>query len=145
MDKTKALKLSLLLTNIFIILLGVCTIALPWMVTWYVETMGKSPKLPAVIMVTCYPCVPFAAAILMYLRRMIKNIGRDMLFHTDTVSCFTRISTFCLFIAIITVIAGKFYLPFFIVGVAFAFFSLLVFVFKTVFAHIAAEVDKESE
>lgn len=142
MNKEKALKLSLLITNIFIVLLGICTIVLPWLVTWYVETMGKSPKLPAVIMVTCYPCVPFAAAILMYLRRMLKNISRDMLFHNDTVSCFTRISTFCLCIAAITIIAGKFYLPFFIVGIAFLFFSLLVFVFKTVFAHIAAEIDK---
>ncbi len=142
MNKEKALKLSLLITNIFIILLGVCTLALPWGVTWYVETMGKSPKLPAVIMVTCYPCVPFAAAILMYLKRMLKNISRDMLFHTDTVSCFTRISTFCLCISVITLIAGKFYLPFFIVGTAFLFFALLVFVFKTVFAHIAAEIDK---
>lgn len=145
MDKNKALKLSLIFTNIFIVLLTVCAITLPSIVTWYVETMGKSQKLPAIIMVTCYPCVPFAAAILLYLRRMIKNISRDMLFHTDTVSCFTRVSLFCLCIAVITIIAGKFYLPFFIVGVAFAFFSLLVFVFKAVFAHIAEEVDKREK
>lgn len=141
MDKNKALRISLIITNIFIILLAVCTVTLPWLVTWYVETMGRSQKLPAIVMVTCYPCVPFAAAILLYLRRMLKNIKKDMLFHTDTVSCFTRISTFCLAISVITLIAGKFWLPFFIVGVAFAFFSLLVFVFKTVFACIAERVD----
>lgn len=139
--KNKALKLSIIFTNIFILLLAICAVALPWMVTWYVETMGRSPKLPAIIMVTCYPCVPLAGAILIYLRRMLKNISKDMLFHTDTVSCFTRISTFCLLISAVTLIAGRFYLPFFIVGVAFAFFALLVFVFKTVFAQIAEKVD----
>ncbi len=140
----KALKISLIVTNIFILLLAACSVALPWMVTWYVETMGRSPKLPSIIMVTCYPCVPFAAAILLYLRRLIKNISRDMLFHSDSVSCFSRITVFCVAISLITVIAGRFYLPFFIVGVAFAFFALLVFVFKTVFSHIAQEVDKNN-
>ena len=138
----KILKISYLLTNIFIVLLVVCTVALPWMVTWYVETMGRSEKLPAIIMVTCYPCVPFAGAILFCLRRLIKNISKDMLFHTDSVGYFTKISIFCLVISVITIIAGRFYLPFLIMGISFAFFALLVFVFKTVFFHIATEVDK---
>ena len=138
----KVLKISYFLTDIFIVLLVVCTVSLPWIVTWYVETMGRSQKLPAIIMVTCYPCVPFAGAILLYLRRLIKNISKDMLFHKDSIGYFGKISAFCLVISIITIIAGRFYLPFLIMGISFAFFSLLVFVFRTVFSHIAAVVDK---
>ncbi len=132
----KALKIAHWLTDLFIVLLIICAAALPWMVTWYVETMGRSPKLPTVIMITCYPCVPFAGMILYYLRRLLKNIYSNKLFCEESVKCFTRISLFCLIIAIITVCAGRFYLPFFIVGVAFAFFSLLIYVFKTIFAEI---------
>ena len=98
----KLLKVAYWLTNIFILVLIVCVVALPWAVTWYVEIMGRSQKLPAIIMVTCYPCVPFAAAILLYIRRIIKNISTDMLFHLDNVIYFKRISLFCLVISLIT-------------------------------------------
>lgn len=141
----KALKIALWLTNLFFVALGICAVALPWAVTWYVETMGRSQKLPAIIMVTCYPCLPFAAGILLYLRRIIKNILVDDLFHLDNMIYFNRIALFCIVISVITLIAGRFYLPFLIVGVAFAFFAFLTFVFKTVFYHIACKIDNENE
>ncbi len=139
----KLLKVTLWLTNIFILLLIICAVALPWGVTWYVETMGRSQKLPAIIMVTCYPCVPFAGAILLYIRRIIKNILTDMLFHLDNVIYFKRISLFCLIIALITLIGGRFYLPFFIVGIAFGFFAFATYVYMAVYYHIAKAIDKK--
>ena len=142
LDK-KALTIAIWLINIFGVLLVGFAVALPWAVTWYVETMGRSQTLPAIIMVTCYPCVPFVAGILLYLRRIIRNILKDMLFHLDNVTYFNRISIFCIFISVITFIGGKFYLPFLIVGTTFCFFSFLTFVYKTVFLHIAKEIDKE--
>ena len=144
MDR-KMLKIALWITNIFTLLLIICAIALPWAVTWYVETMGRSQKLPAIVMVTCYPCVPFAGGILLYIRRIIKNITPDMLFHMDNLIYFNRISLFCVAISVITLIGGNFYLPFLIVGVAFAFFSFITYVFKTVFYHIAKVIDQEDE
>ena len=141
----KALKTALILTNVFAVLLVVAAVGLPWGVTWYVETMGRSAKLPAIIMVTCYPCVPFAGGILLYLKRIIKNISAGMLFHLDNIIYFNRISLFCMIISVITLIAGRFYLPFLIVGVAFAFFAFLTYVFKIVFYHIATELDKETD
>lgn len=141
----KLLKIARWVINAFTVLLVICAAALPWAVTWYVETMGRSPKLPAIIMVTCYPCVPIAAAILMYLKRIIKNISKDMLFHLDNVIYFKRISFFCLMISVITVIAGRFYLPFFIMGISFGFFSFMIFIFKAVYQKIAAEIDKNNK
>ena len=142
---SKLLKVAYWLTNIFVFLLIVCAVALPWAVTWYVETMGRSQKLPAIIMVTCYPCVPFAAAILLYIRRIIKNVSTDMLFHLDNVIYFKRISLFCLVISLITLIGGRFYLPFFIVGIAFAFFAFTTYVFMAVYYHIAKQIDQDSK
>ncbi len=138
----KALNIAYFSTHLFLFLLAVCTVALPWMVTWYVETMGRSQKLPTVIMVTCYPCVPFAGMVLLSLRRLIKNIIKGELFTRDSVKSFERISLFCLVIAAITVVAGNFYLPFFIVGVAFAFFSLLIYIFKIIFAELYRSTEK---
>lgn len=142
---SKLLKVAYWLTNIFVFLLIVCAVALPWAVTWYVETMGRSQKLPAIIMATCYPCVPFAAAILLYIRRIIKNVSTDMLFHLDNVIYFKRISLFCLVISLITLIGGRFYLPFFIVGIAFAFFAFATYVFMAVYYHIAKQIDQDSK
>ena len=60
MDK-KALKLAIWLTNIFGLLLVAFAVALPWAVTWYVETMGRSHTLPAVIMVLAEHILKFIA------------------------------------------------------------------------------------
>ena len=141
----KPLIIAICLTNLFGILLVTFAIALPWAVTWYVETMGRAQTLPAVIMVTCYPCVPFAAGILLYIRRIIKSILKKHLFQIDNVVYFNRISLFCIAIAIITFIGGNYYLPFLIVGTTFSFISFLTFVFKTVFYHIAMSTKPDTE
>ena len=141
----KTLKTALWLTNTFIVLLAVCAVGLPWAVTWYVETMGRAQKLPAIIMVVCYPCVPFAGGILFYIKRIIKNLATDNIFHLNSIIYFNRIALFCLIISVITLIGGRFYLPFLIVGVAFAFFAFLAFVFKTAYYYVAKEIDKDLE
>lgn len=134
MDKIKSVKLSIAFTHIFFWLLVIFAVALPWAVTWYVETMGRSQTLPTTIMVTCYPCVPFAAAALICLRRLLKNVLAGNLFHHSSTRYLGFISAFCLTIAVITVIAGRFYLPFYIVATTFAFLSLLTFALKNAFA-----------
>ena len=63
----KALKLCLILTDIFIGLLIIITVFLPYGISWYVETMHRSQSLPATVMVTCYPCAPFVGIALFML------------------------------------------------------------------------------
>ena len=134
MDKIKSIKLSIFFTHIFFWLLVAFTIALPKAVIWYVETMGREKSLPTTIMVTCYPCVPFAAASLICLRRLLRNVLLDNLFHESSIRYLGFISAFCLIIALITIIGGKFYLPFFIVSATFTFLALLVFALRNAFA-----------
>lgn len=134
MDKIKSIKLSIALTHVFFWILIIFVIALPWGVSWYVDTMGRSQSLATTIMVTCYPCVPFAASTLICLRRLLKNVLADNLFHHSSIRYLGFISAFCLTIAVITIIAGRFYLPFYIVATTFAFLSLLTFALKNAFA-----------
>ena len=133
MDNLKPARISLFLTNIFFCLLIVFTILLPLMVTWYVETMGRSANLPTTILVTCYPCVPFAGTILLSLRRFLKDTISGDLFTPRNIKYLRNISLCCCIISVITLVAGKFYLPFFIVGGTFAFLALLVYSLRGIF------------
>lgn len=132
LSKQKALKISLLVTDMFFCILIVFTVALPFMVTWYVETMHRSQSLPATVLVTCYPCVPFAAAALLLLRRLIKAVSEKGIFSEAVTDCLWKITVCCIVISVITLIAGKFYFPFLIVGATFAFLALLVFSFRSI-------------
>ena len=78
----KALKLCLILTDIFIGLLIIITVFLPYGISWYVETMHRSQSLPATVMVTCYPCAPFVGIALFMLRRILKRASNGA-FFTD--------------------------------------------------------------
>lgn len=129
----KSVKLSLVLTNIFIAVLIFLTVALPFGVSWYVEVMHRSQTLPATIMVTCYPCAPFVAVSLFSLRKILKSILNGRLFVTENSHSLRIITVCCLIIALITLIAGRFYLPFYIVGATFVFLALITFAAESVF------------
>lgn len=142
MEKYKHIKISVLLVDIAFFLLGVFVIVLPFVITWYAEVMGRGPSLATTVMVTCYPCVPFGFGILLCLRRFLKNVMADKLFSKNSEYQLQNICICCLIIAVITVIAGNFYMPFFIVGGTFLFLSLITFSLKSV---IKSELTNNSE
>lgn len=142
MDNIKLLKLSIFLTDVFFIILLCFTIGLPWMVAWYVETMGRSQSLATTILVTCYPCAPFCAFILLSIRRFLKLVIKDELFTYHSARFMRNISICSIAIAVITLIAGKFYMPFFIVGATFLFLSLLAFAMR---AAILSQTEEKND
>ena len=130
----KYIRASIILTNIFLVILFFFTITLPFLVTWYADIMGRSQNLATTVMVTCYPCVPFAATLLWKLRKVLKNALDNNLFSKSSLEHIKGIALCCIVIAVITLIGGKFYLPFLIVGATFSFLSLLLFALRSVFA-----------
>ena len=129
----KALRLCLILTDVFICALVIVTILLPIGVSWYVEVMHRSQSLPSTIMVTCYPCAPILGIALFQLRKIIKRICADNIFCADNSVGFKIISACCLAISVITLIAGRFYLPFYIVGGTFVFLAHVAYTMRAVF------------
>lgn len=120
-NSRKVIKLCRILTEVSIALLIIITVFLPFGISWYVETMHRSQTLPATVMVTCYPCAPFVGIALFMLRRILIR-AYDGVFFTGANSKDIRvISVCCAVIAVITLIAGRYYLPFYIVGFTFAF------------------------
>lgn len=128
-----SLRLCLILTDIFICVLIIVTALLPFGVSWYVEVMHRSQKLPATIMVTCYPCAPILGIALFMLRKIIKRIAEDNIFCADNSKNLKGIAACCLAIALITLVAGRFYLPFYIVGGTFVFLALVAYTMRAVF------------
>lgn len=122
----KSAKISLVITYIFMFLLIVLTIGLPYGISWYVEIKGRSADLAAIVMLTCYPCVPFAAVALFCLRRFLKNLIKDTLFESNHLRDLIYIAFCCLFSGIIMLIAGIFYMPFYISGGAAVFCALII-------------------
>lgn len=142
MEKYKHLRISILLIDICFFLLIVFVFALPFFITLYAEVMGRGPNLATTVMVTCYPCVPFGWAILLSLRRFLKKTMAGSLFSEYNLIQLKRVCICCVVIAGITIIAGNFYMPFFIAGGTFMFASLITFSIRAV---IKSEIPENTE
>lgn len=130
MKKLNLIKLSIILTTAFILLIAIVAVFLPMLVTFYVEKTHRLANLATTIMITCYPCAPFTILCLWYLRKILKNILNKNFLSTENIKSLKYMSICCVIVSLITVIAGRFYLPFFIVAATFLFLSLLIFVFR---------------
>lgn len=133
MKKTQTIKFSIMLTETFILLLIILTAVLPFLVTWYVEYTSRLESLATTIMVTCYPCAPFTGLTLFYLRRVLKKIEKGDYSNPKNIKHLKYMAICCIIISVITLIAGRFYLPFFLVAGTFLFLALLIFVFRNIF------------
>lgn len=134
LNPQKSVKLCIVLTDVFIGVLVLLTVFLPFGVSWYVETMHRSQTLPATIMITCYPCAPFFGILLVMLRRILKRILKGEIFVKENSHDMRIMTCCCAVIALITLIAGRYYIPFYIVGFTFVFLALITYTANSVFA-----------
>lgn len=132
------------ITVILLILLLAAVFFLPFITDWYLKTAGRPPKLKTVILTVCYLCTPAAFASLAALERLLKNISVSNVFINKNVLLLKILSLCCFYAAVITLAAGWFYMPFYVVGIAAAFFALILKVIKNVFC-AAIEIKSENE
>ena len=143
-NSEKSAKLSLYLTDLFAVLLIVTAIFLPKIIGWYITYTGKSEDLKVLIITVCYTCFPAAAILLYSLRRLLKNIMKDIIFVPENTKLLRIISWCCVAASIITLVTGYFYMPFYIIGIAAGFFALILRVIKNVFS-AAIDIKTENE
>lgn len=141
----KSIRLSLILTYVFMALLLIGAVALPFLVQWYVEVRHREASLPTTIMLTCYPCVPFAVAILLSLRRLLHDLLQGKTFLPKHPSLLKRISWCCFAITAVMLFAGRFYLPFYVCAVCTAFMGLIVRIVKNIFCEAMPAPADETE
>lgn len=141
---TKSARLTLCLTFLILIAVIAAAVTLPWLTDWYICKTGRDKELRSVIMTVCYICLPAALAALYSLIRLLKNILDGEIFIHGNVLHLRLLSWYCAAVALITLAAGYFYLPFYLVGLAAVFFTLILRVIKNVFA-AAIEIKTENE
>ncbi len=141
---TKSARLTLCLTFFILIAVAAAAATLPWLTDWYIRKTGRKEELRTVIMTVCYICLPAALAALYSLIRLLKNILDGEIFIQGNVLHLRLLSWYCGAVSLITLAAGYFYLPFYLVGLAAIFFTLILRVIKNVFA-AAIEIKTENE
>ena len=134
-----AVKISLYLVYVFAVVLIVVSVALPFIITWYVEERSGDETLPATIMLTCYPCLPFAAIILISLRRLLKNVLGGLVLGDKNLNLLRILSIASFAITAITFAAGRQYKPFYIIALSAAACGLTFFAVKSIFGVLLGE------
>lgn len=138
----KSAKLLYAFCYVLLFALLATVIALPFVITRYVEINDRDTTLPATIMLTCYPCVPFVAIILFSIKKLLSNILSGLVLGDGNLKMLTRTIISCLVITLITLYAGHFYMPFYIVSITSLFGALLVATIKDMFK-AALEMQRE--
>lgn len=138
----KSAKILKAVCLVLLLVLIAAVFVMPFVVTWYVEKNGRDATLPTTIMITCYPCFPFVAVILLSVRKLLSNILAGLVLGDGNLKMFTRIIISCLIIAIITLLAGHLYMPFYLVAIAAGFGALLCAAIKDMFK-AALQVQRE--
>lgn len=143
-EHKKSIRFSLAVTYIFMALLAVATFMLPSVITLYVEKMHRSGDLATVVMLAYYPCLPVAAVVLFKLRTLLKNFLDDNFASMENVDILKIVAICCLLVGVFLVGIGFFYMPFYFLGAAAAFCSLLAHVFKNIM-HGVTVMNEENE
>lgn len=91
-----------------------------------------------------YPCACLGFVTLYSLIRLLLNIKKDAIFITQNVKYLRRISWCCMVVALITLAAGAFYIPYVFVSVAAGFMGLMLRVVKNVMEN-AVQLKEENE
>lgn len=140
----KSVKLSKYITDFILVIVIISALAMPWIIGWYIRVTGKSAELKTVLMTVFYICVPIAVIALLSLKRLLTNITENKVFIKENTRLLRRLSWCCIAAAVVTLISGFFYLPFYIVGIASGFFAIILRVVKNVFCS-AIEIKSENE
>lgn len=140
----QAVKLALYFVYAFGILLILTAVGLPFGVTWYVETKGRDATLPATIMLTSYPCLPFVGIALLSLKKLLNNVLSGLILGDKNISLLRAASLSSFAVTAITVAAGRLYKPFFIVALCAAACGITFYSVKAIFG-VMLDAQREKE
>ena len=131
-NSDRSLKLSIWCTRLAMILVLICGALSSPIVSWYLGVSGKAPELHRPIMITLLICCIPAMGALVWLHKLLSNIGNEEVFIDENVTLLRRISWCCFLAAAIALVSSRFYLVFLLISVAAAFMGLILRVVKNV-------------
>ncbi len=135
-------KLTRAITCFFFVLLLVLMIFASPILNWFFGFARDNTI--KTILVTFYLCCPAAWCALVCIFKLLTNIIHEKVFVVKNVLYMRILSLCCAFVAAACLIAGFFYVPFFIFSLGAAFMMLILRVLKNVMA-VATEIKNENE
>lgn len=138
-------RITLAVIYVLIAALAILMVVLPFGIQWYAETKGRSSELATVVMLTCYPCSPFAVYALFALRKFVSNIIKGDFFCKRNFTCLNGVGICCLIAGIIMVVAGYFYMPFYIGGGSALFCVLIIMICKNILLAVKPQEEVKEE
>ena len=140
--KDRSSLLTLICVAVFAALLLVADVlAFRW-IGWYLTWRGMDPRRVGRMTATLYAASVFGWICLVSLWRLLSAIRGGAVFIPENVGRLRRISWCCAGAALIFLVSGAYYAPFFIIAVAAAFMMLLVRVIKNVFQQAVSMKDE---
>lgn len=140
----KSLVLSLWTVRILIVALFAVMIALPHLITEYLDYAGRPDSLLAPTLVALYLVAVIALVVLFSLQRLLYNIKLDEVFTPENVRILRLLSWCCFAVAVIFALLGIAYLFSLLIAAAAVFIALILRVLKNVFS-IAVELKAEND
>ena len=136
---SKSLLLSKTCTILFMVLLLVCLIIAPWLVSLFLKTSYSANDVGSIpFFITIYVGGIPATALLVLLYRLLQRIGSGRVFVKENAACLRYISWCCFIGAMISLVSMLYYIPWIALGIAAAFMGLVIRVIKNVFAEAIA-------
>ncbi len=140
----KSLILSVWTVRILIVALFVAMVALPHLISEYLDYAGRPNSLLAPTLVALYLTAIAAMIVLFSLQRLLYNIRQDEVFVPENVRILRLISWCCFAVALIFALLSIAYLFSLVIAVAALFIALILRVLKNVFS-IAVELKAEND
>ena len=132
-NPAKSVILSSICTKIAIVLVIAAAIAMPKLVSTYVEYTGKNTEIVQSLLLTIYACAIPGLLSLLCLDRLLANIRRGDVFSEKNIKLLRALSWCSFTVSVILFISGFYYILFVIVAVCAAFLGLILRVIKNVF------------
>lgn len=142
--KSRSLKLSQVLVYLFLAVLIIGSIALPYLVNWFISINPTKEYNYYLLLITLWCCAVPAFIALMTLIKLLKNLSNEQVFIQDNANYIRLLSWCCFSVCIVFfVLATQHYLAIVFVIIV-AFMGLILRVIKNVFAH-AIEIKTEND
>ena len=135
---TRSLLLSRTMVNLFLLILLVASLTLPFILREYAHYAGNMSVLRLPVMASLWACAVPAFFALYQLRRMLWHISMDRVFIPENIRSLRIISWCCFLVACIFLLFCFYYILGLILAILAAFMGLILRVVKNVFAQALA-------
>lgn len=129
----KSVILSSIVTKVAFVLVIAAALAMPKLISTYVEYTGKNTEIVISLLLTIYACAVPGLFSLFCLDRLLANIRREEVFTENNVKLLRALSWCSFIVSVILFVSGFYYILFVIMAVCAAFLGLILRVIKNVF------------